>query len=431
MRVNKQRTRINISSNAHTECGSPELHAPYATARRGAAYDMYTRTARRGAPYVFPTVKRLSALTYLSFTHQRKNNARSDVRLRRIKHASVVRSRLRRSSIAKHATAGRNTSPFAARNTATISKRGNTIDSSRSSASTARRDRESLLAHSHRESTLCDWTASPKIGPVRESSERAAQDPPPAGLDPSGLLVDSRRVGCVERLATAEDVKQLLRSGSAPLDGHARIRDSVCAAWERAMRHAQARSAETGEPGMFEQVLSARPSPTPLADETVAHVISREAALVATLVECPEPASFAAFRFLAGDTLVRPLAKSLRVANMLHPCMVVGCGAVVDLYQPHDSDTLLRNIAHEGKSAAVVRAQHFDCQKHIASPVWRPFDEGCCSLRERFLRCMRAINSVGPCWFHPIQATCWNHLSVWHGSEWSKPRMRVLPEKVP
>lgn len=128
------------------------LHDPFATAPPKAAHDMYTRTLRRGALYVFSTVQRSSELTYLSFTSQRKHKARGDVRLRRGKQTGGARSRLRRSTIARNETAGRGTSLFA--------KRSHVVDPLRFSIPHAAQNAgESLAARGHHGSHLDCWTA--------------------------------------------------------------------------------------------------------------------------------------------------------------------------------------------------------------------------------------------------------------------------------
>lgn len=238
-------------------------------------------------------------------------------------------------------------------------------------------------------------------------------------------IEDSRKVGGVHRheyVAACDASPRLAKAYDT--------RNCACEAWENAFKHAKTRCEEyeCTDPCVFTKVLEAKCTATPRTNESVADVIAREAVLIATLSVCPTASLFAQTHFLAGDILIRPLANEMKRTNMSHPCVVVGAGVVVDLYQPYEAEALVQTIIHSGRSAAYVRAVLFDCAKHTLAPVWVRMQGDHPTLGERFRRCMRAVSSVGPCWFHPIQATCWNHLSVWNGQSWHDGKVKLLPQ---
>lgn len=236
-------------------------------------------------------------------------------------------------------------------------------------------------------------------------------------------LEDSRKTGQVERgqhVAGLDDSDMMTRSYE--------YRNTACQAWERAFQHAAARCAEQDEHDVaFANVLSSQCTVVPHQHESQADVIARETVLIASLSHCTDAQLFSESEFRAGDVLVRPLAKDMRRSSVGHPCVVAGAGVVVDLLQPYGSDELLQRITQEGRSAAFVRAQSFHSAKHKSSPVWRLLLHDRPTVLERFHRSVRAVNSVGPCWFHPIQATCWHHLSVWNAQAWTAAKVHMLP----
>lgn len=226
------------------------------------------------------------------------------------------------------------------------------------------------------------------------------------------LLPDSRRIGNVLRSSTCRELDE-----SPLISGSYSLRDECCAAWERALQHAKMRCSQYKETNLFGDVLASECGMFASTGETPPQVIAREVIIMASVGSMACKGAWAC-GFQAGDVLTRSISKQLNLRNVKHPCVYVGAGIIVDLYQPYDSDTLINLITTTGKSPAFVRAHRFDFEKHSAHASWCKVTEPTLTTMIRFRRCMSALNSVGPCWFHPIQATCWYHLGVWRSGKW-------------